>query len=347
MRLPKPRGPLSEELFTVLVDRPRDLPHTVSDRAHTLTTAVHLDEDFQITLFVCYALHYRGFDGVDDDWEWHPSLLATRAVLEHSLERCLRTLVTIPEVAPANLPRYLIDFGTPKSGPSLSTHMKSDATIDHFREFAIHRSLYQLMEADPHTFAIPRITGRAKCALVEIQADEYGGGMPGRTHAELFKMMMAELDLDSSYGAYVECIPAVSISVVNTLSFFALHRRLRGALLGQLAISEIGSSVSNRRFSQGLARLGASNKARLFYDEHVEADAVHEQVAAHDMCGSFVTEIPSERNNVLLGAIATSMLKGLSNKVMTSQWERSESSLRVPAELTRSTRSEVGETHAG
>jgi len=346
MRLPEPRGPLSEELFAILVQRPQDLPLTLARRACTLTTDVHMDEDFQITLFVCYALHYRGFDGVDDDWEWQPSLLTIRAALEGALERCLRTLVRLPEIAPADLPRYLLDVGTPRSGPSLSAHMKSETTLDHFREFAIHRSLYNVMEADPHTFAIPRLTGRAKCALIEIQADEYGGGRPGRTHAELFQMMMAALDLDSSYGAYVECIPAVSISVVNSLSLFVLHRRLRGALLGQLAISEIGSSVTNRRFSQGLVRLGASKSAQVFYDEHVEADAVHEQVAAHDMCGSFVAEAPAEQTHVLLGALTTSLLKGLSNRLMLSQWERGESSLRVPAALTRRTQAEPGGTYA-
>lgn len=44
----------------------------------------------------------------------------------------------------------------------------------------MHRSAYQLKEADPHSFALPRVpAGRAKAAFVEIQADEYGGGVPG------------------------------------------------------------------------------------------------------------------------------------------------------------------------
>ena len=30
----------------------------------------------------------------------------------------------------------------------------------------------------------------------------------------------------------------------------------------------------------------------MFYDEHVEADAVHEQIASVDMCGSLVAEEP-------------------------------------------------------
>ena len=43
------------------------------------------------------------------------------------------------------------------------------------REFAVHRSAYQLKEADPHTWVIPRLRGRGEGRLVEIQPDEYGG----------------------------------------------------------------------------------------------------------------------------------------------------------------------------
>ena len=45
------------------------------------------------------------------------------------------------------------------------------------------RSVYHLKEGDPHTFAVPRLSGRAKAAMVEIQADEYGGGSR-RAHAQ-------------------------------------------------------------------------------------------------------------------------------------------------------------------
>ena len=44
-------------------------------------------EDLQLALYCCYELHYRGFDGVDERWEWEPSLLALRAELERRFER--------------------------------------------------------------------------------------------------------------------------------------------------------------------------------------------------------------------------------------------------------------------
>ena len=83
-------------------------------------------------------------------------------------------------------------------GPSLSRHVEREATLEQVREFLVHRSAYQLKEADPHSWAIPRLCGAPKAALVEIQADEYGGGRPERMHARLFADAMAALGLDAT-----------------------------------------------------------------------------------------------------------------------------------------------------
>jgi len=58
--------------------------------------------------------------------------------------------------------------------PSLSTYIERDATREQCSSFLVHRSGYQLKEADPHSWAIARLSGAPKAALVEIQADEYG-----------------------------------------------------------------------------------------------------------------------------------------------------------------------------
>ena len=67
----------------------------------------------------------------------------------------------------------------------------------------MHRSAYQLKEADPHSWAIPRLRGRPKAALVEIQADEYGGGRPDASTPSS-SPRMAALGLDRTYGAYLD-----------------------------------------------------------------------------------------------------------------------------------------------
>src|ERR687887_1240027 len=167
-------------------------------------------------------------------------------------------------------------------GPSLSQHLERRGTLDQVLEFVAHRSAYQLKEADPHSWAIPRLWGRPKAALLEVQGDEYGGGDPERIHAELFAVTMEELGLDRAYGAYVDRLPGVTLATVNLMSMLGLQRRRRGAIVGHLAAFEMTSSLPNRRYANALRRLGFGARATDFFDEHVEADAVHENVAAVD-----------------------------------------------------------------
>ena len=46
--------------------------------------------DLQLALYVCYELHYRGFDGVDPRWEWNPALLHVRGRLEEAFLSAVR-----------------------------------------------------------------------------------------------------------------------------------------------------------------------------------------------------------------------------------------------------------------
>jgi hypothetical protein len=136
----------------------------------------------------------------------------------------------------------------------------------------MHRSAHQLKEADPHTFGIPRLTGEAKAAMVEIQYEEYRFGDAASMHSTLFGNTMNALGLDSSYRSYVEVLPSTTLATVNLVSMFALHRRWRAALVGHLAVFEMTSVEPMGRYSNALARFGIGPKGRRFYDVHVTAD---------------------------------------------------------------------------
>ncbi|GAB3213735.1 iron-containing redox enzyme family protein [Marinactinospora thermotolerans] len=329
MPLPTPRGPLTEALFAELTGPVGELAPLPAPARGPADTALH-DEDLQLALHVCYELHYNGYDEVAADWEWEPSLLRVRRGLERRFEQALRAVVPpLPRVDAAEVPRALARMTARETGPSLSAFLQRRADIEQFREFVVHRSVYHLKEADPHTWAIPRLRGAAKAALVEIQADEYGGGRPERMHAELFRATMRGLGLDDSYGAHVERAPAITLAVDNAMSLLGLHRSRRAALLGHLAAFEMTSSLPNRAYSAGLRRLGADAATRLFYDEHVQADAVHEQVAAHDMCGRFAGEHPDLAGEVLFGAGVCLELDRLFATHLMACWERGASSLRA------------------
>jgi len=327
MKLPEARGSLSGALITALARDPHDL---------TIGRTTDSPDDLQLALFVLYELNYRGWDGVSDDWEWHPELIRVRSLLEAEFLASLRALAgSYSDVVPATptataMARALTEMTTADDGPSLSKHLRGRATLDEFREFAMHRSVYHLREADPHTFAIPRLGGAAKAALIEIQIDEYGNGRLPRMHQELFRRTMTALHLDTTYGAYVNVAPAATLATNNVMSLFGLHRRWRGALLGHLAAYEMTSTAPNRAYGNGLRRLGGDGDATRFYDEHVEADAVHEQIAAHDMCGSFVEAEPLLAGDVLFGARCALALDAQWAASVLAKWSAGESSLRLP-----------------
>jgi hypothetical protein len=320
MKLPSPRGSVSAALIDTLAGRRTTLPRSsVPDD----------DEDLHLALFVCYELAYRGWEGVDDRWEWNPGLLRLRRALEDRFEVVLHTLAGPPEPVEANtVPRRLNELVNADDGPSLSGYLRGRATREQFREFVVHRSVYHLREADPHTFAIPRLTGRPKAALVEIQLDEYGGGAVMKMHQELFKRTMRWFDLDLTYGAYIGDVGAATLATNNVMSLFALHRRNRAALLGHLAAYEMTSSIPNHSYASGLRRLGGDALATAFYDEHVEADAVHEQVAAHDMCGSFAEAEPELAGDLLYGARCALALDAQWAGAVLAAWKADRSSLR-------------------
>lgn len=338
MRLPLPRGDISDALISALAGN-LGLPETALAQAARLTSAGDVDaaadEDIQLALLVCYELSYRGLDGVEDRWEWDPAVLALRALLEAAFERDIRAVV-----APENplefgdkqddIDQALTRLLAADDGPALSRYLQRRATVAQTLEFIVHRSIYQLKEGDPHSWAIPRLSGRAKAALLEIQFDEYGGGRVERMHATLFANTLRAVGLDDTYGSYVDRVPATTLATVNLMALFGLHRRLRGALMGHLAAYEMSSSTPNRRYGDGLRRHGFGRAATEFYDEHVEADAVHEQIAAVDLCGSLVAAEPGLRGDVLFGAAAALALDNRFAASLLASWQQGCSSLRIP-----------------
>jgi Iron-containing redox enzyme len=321
LALPSARGEVSAALLGELA-RP---PHAFAAPPVGAIDA----EDLQLALYLCYELHYRGLPGVDDEWEWEPALLALRRDLE-----AVFLADVLAAAPPAPAPDEDVDVALRRiaeddDGPSLSRYLQREGTLEQLREFAVHRSAYQLKEAEPHSWAIPRLSGPPKAALVEVQADEYGGGRPERMHAQLFAEAMEELGLDSRYGAYLELIPGVALATVNLMSLLGLHRRWRGAICGHLALFEMTSSIPNRRYAAGLRRLGFDAETTDFFDEHVVADAVHESIAAVDLAGGLAAAEPELAADVLWGARALVAVDGAWARHVHGAWGDGRSSLRV------------------
>lgn len=293
MLSPTSRGPLSQAVLDALRSGETSRLVDAPDPDNT--------EDAQLALWTMYEQHHGGFDDISDDLEWDPHVLGVRRRLEQDFEQTLRQRAPqAPE--PGDFAETFFDFVADHEGPSLSAHVHRSATEAQVREFLRHKSIYHLKESDHTTWVVPRLSGPVKAAVMGLQYDEYGAGNPNRLHATMFADGLHASGLESAYGAYINEAPVEILEQNNVMSMFGLNRRLRAASLGFLAAFETTSSVPSRRIAQGLDRLGFPAEMIEYYTEHVEADAVHEQLAVRTICGVLIEEEPALYDDVYFGA---------------------------------------------
>jgi hypothetical protein len=317
VEIPPPCGPLSTRVVEVMSGRRPSLEVT-SGQGSVLD-----DRDVQLALWLIYELSYRGFDGVDLALEWDPDLVRLRLQLEQAVEHELRT-ATQARVENAlenggDVGDLLLQMVQDDQGPPLAAYLRRDATLPQLQDFLRERSVQQLKESDPQAFLLPRLRGEAKVALAELQYDEFGAGRPERLHQTLYAQSLVAAGLDPGYGAYVADVSAMSLASTNVMSMFGLNRRLLAAGCGHFAAFEASSAIPSRRIAAGLDRVGLVAAAP-YFDEHVEADAVHEQIAARDVCGALVADDPGCLPEVLFGAACVLHIDALSATELMTRW---------------------------
>ena len=317
MMLPMPRGSLSSWMFDhlrqITDEAPRctvELPDCETDDA----------ADSAVTLWALHELSYGGFEDVADRAEQHPTVLVLRARLESELEARLRERWTGDVPAAADVADALFSLAESHDGPSLAAHVHRHADRGQVLALLEQRSVYHLKEADPASWAIPRLPVRAKASLMELQYDEYGGGDPNRLHAHLFARGLGAAGMRSDYGAYVDGAMTEGLDMNNAVSMFGMQRRLRGAAMGHLAAFEATSSLPSRRMVQGLERLDFPDAMVGYYSEHVEADAVHEHLAARDICGTLAMDDPGQAGEIMFGAFTALDLEARFATALLDAW---------------------------
>lgn len=323
--LPAPVGPLSE----AVIGHVRGVRKLGCGSDIDLAESDPAGVDLHLALHLCYELFYRGFDGVSDEWEWDPPLLLLRGRLEQLFLADVRS--GVGDLRGLDAVGEMDRLSTePVEGSGPSHFLLTRGNWDQMREYFVHRSIYHLKEADPHAWLIPRLVGQAKASFVAVEFDEYGGGRGSQVHQRLFAELMAAADLDAGYLAYLESVPAESLAVVNLMSMFGLHRAWRGATVGHFAATEITSPPGSQRLADALDRMGAPHACTQFYLEHVEADAVHEQVVRNDVVADLLSREPHLEADVVFGIRAFELVEDRLADHLMKCWRDGQSSLVLP-----------------
>ncbi|MEV0533551.1 iron-containing redox enzyme family protein [Kitasatospora sp. NPDC050463] len=322
--LPQARGPLSAAVLGLVTAGPPSPGRVLGPPAGP---ADPWSEDHQLALHLCYELHDRGLPDTDPAWEWDPGLLAFRAALERPFLTALRAEAGPVRPVSEALERLLIE---PVDGTGPSHYLLAEGERWQAREYLVHRSAYHLKEADPQMWLVPRVHGPAQAALMAVAYDEYGAGRPERAHSLLFARMMVDLGLDPRYGYYLDQVPAPALAVVNLMTLFGLHRALRGAAVGLFAVVEVTSSPGSARLAAALERLGAGPDGTLFYREHIEADAVHEQLMRRGVVGELIAAEAELEPDIAFGIAAAELVDDRFAAHLLEHWRVGRSSLRSP-----------------
>ncbi|GAS99048.1 putative uncharacterized protein [Mycolicibacterium canariasense] len=323
--MPAPAGPLSGAVIDRLTT---GAPLDGSSNA-ALAESDPYGRDVQLALQLCYELFYRGFTGVDAGWEWDPALIELRNRLEAAFLADIRR--GVGDLTGLDAADEMDRLSTePVDGSGPSHFLLTEGSWEQMREYFVHRSIYHLKEADPHAWVIPRLVGQAKASFVAVEFDEFGGGRGGQVHQQLFADLLAAAGLDDGYLAYLETVPAESLAVVNLMSMFGLHRRWRGATVGHFAATEITSPPGSQRLADALDRMGAPAPCTRFYLEHVEADAVHEQVVRTDVVGDLLAREPDLEPDVVFGIRAFELVEDRLADHLMKCWRDQRSSLLLP-----------------
>ena len=93
------------------------------------------------------------------------------------------------------------------------------------------------------------------------------------------------------------------------------------------------SPEPNGRYARGLRRLGLGEGATEFFDEHVEADAVHEAIAAHDLAGGLAAAEPDLAADIVFGARTLLLLEARFAGELLAAWDDGRSSLWAPVDI--------------
>lgn len=312
-KLPSPRGAVSAALIAALRSGG---PCAIDQQA--IDECDPWGDDLQIALFVCQELTYRGWAGVPDDREFDPGVVGVRVQLEN------RFLAAIDAACAASDPSVEVEFRAlvrAPSGGGAADHLARVGTAREFADYFSVRSLYHLKEADPHAWVIPRLPPAAKAPFVAVLGDEYGGGRPERVHQALFADLLEEFGLDRGYLAYLDAAPAVTLAPVTLMTALGHRRARRGACVGHFAATEITSSPGSAQILAGLERLDASDRVRHFYREHVEADAVHEQVMRDEVVAGLLQAEPDLEADVVTGVRAFLLVEDRLSAAFMRAWE--------------------------
>jgi heme oxygenase-like protein len=154
-----------------------------------------------------------------------------------------------------------------------ASFLAARATRDEFKRVVGEFAVDGLTEAQSFFPILQRVPPKAQMALMRVFIDEFGCGNLEQSHSQLYRRLLAELDMPVGLESYVDAASEEVLAFVNLFYWLALRAPRPEYFLGALAYLEASVPVAFGCFADACLRLGVENHH--YYTEHVHIDSFH------------------------------------------------------------------------
>jgi hypothetical protein len=271
--------------------------------------------DAALALSAVHDLHLAPVHELGDrvEFQHHPTVAALKTRLERAFLRRLPTTRPAATDAVAGMRKVAaVDLV-----PPVYDWLADDAGLDDVRA-------YLSLEGGPDggfddLVAICQlgIDGEPKVELATNYWDEMGRGDLAGVHTELHRRMAQALDL-VAVDRREQPVEALERSLLG--STLATNRARQPELVGALGLLELQAGPRCRRVVKGLERLGCSDDALAFYQEHAVADPRHGKDWLDHVVGPLAERFPDWAPRIVQGAQWRSFCNGRFFAMAAARW---------------------------
>ncbi len=218
--------------------------------------------------------------------KWEISQLIPERIQETSVAEALRRRA-VADLSPA---------------PSVEgIYFRDHMGVAGYRRLLEIASLDGLVEASQLSRTLGGVGNEIHSMMTRLLVEEYGGGRLSRKHSSFFKLMLEELDINSSPEYYFEEVPWEVLATINH-SFLVSERKvfyLR--YIGGLLYTETSVPAAFDNYRLAAERLGMSEKARGYWNLHIKEDERHGRWMLNDIALPLAEMYPKQASEIVLG----------------------------------------------
>ncbi|MCJ1681501.1 iron-containing redox enzyme family protein [Streptomyces sp. APSN-46.1] len=151
--------------------------------------------------------------------------------------------------------------------------LANEATLEQFKVIVREFALDGLTESESLLPVVPRLPYRSGMAVFRVLIDELGCGNDEKSHSQLYRDLLDELEMSTELDSYLDGTSPESYAYVNMFHWLASRAGSPQYFLGAYGYFETSVLYGFQSFARAAKRLGIQRDA--YYTEHLYIDSYH------------------------------------------------------------------------